>query len=110
MQQRPPDYDWRCPRCGAVNAARTGVCTSCQHDVTYSPPTFLQQLEDRGVPWWRRMAIVALGLLGIPLLFGGGWLLLIFFPTNLAGMAWAAAALLAGAGCLRLAVALDPDL
>ena len=107
---RAPTYDWRCPKCDAVNAAGTGVCLTCAHDVTYQPPSLMQEMKTRGVPLWRRVAIVVLAVLGVPLLFVGMLLFLrMFFPFDGTGMMWSAGAALSGATLLRIALALDPD-
>lgn len=105
-----PHYDWRCPRCDAVNAANTAICTSCYHDVTFRSPSFWQQMKDRGVPAWRRALVILCYAIGFPLLLGGVSLFFrVYFFTNFAGMLWSAVAALAGGALASAGYALDPD-
>lgn len=107
---KAPTYDWRCPRCNAVNAANTAICLSCHHDVTFRSPSFWQQMKDRGVPAWRRALVIAGYAVGFPLLLGGlGLFFRVYFLTNLQGMLWSVIAALTGGAITRIAYALDPD-
>ncbi len=107
---KAPDYDWRCARCNTVNAANTAICTSCYHDVTFRSPSFWQQMKDRGVPAWRRVLVIFCYVTGIPLLIAGAGLFIrVYFPFNVTGMLWSAAAALLGGMLTGLGHAADPD-
>lgn len=107
---KAPDYDWRCPRCSAVNAADTAICASCHHDVTFRSPSFWQQMKDRGVPAWRCVLAIACYATGFPLLIVGVALFMrVYFPFNGTGMLWSAAAVLAGGAPAGFGYVADPD-
>jgi len=107
---KAPDYDWRCVRCHAINAANTAICLSCQHDVTFRSPSFWRQMKDRGVPAWRRVLVLFGYAVGFPLLAGGlGFFFRVYFLTNFTGMQWSAVAALTGGAITGIAYALDPD-